>query len=199
MQRQDDTPLHKLIREALTNMVIHADFMTTGVLRVEKRDDGFYFSNPGTVKLPIEVVYQGGVSRARNPRIQNMLRMIGFGKNLGTGFPTMVDAWQKKFHTLPKLEDNLQINFTELTFSGMKRNGELESKSSPKSIGKSIGKTAGKVVDAIIDNPWITIPQIAIEIQTSEANVQKHITNLRKKGIIQRVYGKKGGHWEVIE
>ena len=180
-------------------MVIHADFMTTGVLRVEKRDDGFYFSNPGTVKLPIEVVYQGGVSRARNPRIQNMLRMIGFGKNLGTGFPTMVDAWQKKFHTLPKLEDNLQINFTELTFSGMKRNGELESKSSPKSIGKSIGKTAGKVVDAIIDNPWITIPQIAIEIQTSEANVQKHITNLRKKGIIQRVDGKKGGHWEVIE
>ena len=30
MQRNDDTPLHKLIREALTNMIIHADFMTTG-------------------------------------------------------------------------------------------------------------------------------------------------------------------------
>lgn len=31
----------------------------------------FRLSNPGTVKLPIENVYQGGVSRARNPRMQN--------------------------------------------------------------------------------------------------------------------------------
>lgn len=185
-------------------MIIHADFMTTGVLHSEKRDDGFYFSNPGTVKLPIENVYQGGVSRARNPRMQNMLRMIGFGENLGTGFPTMVDAWEKKFHTLPKLEENLQINFTELTFSGMKKNeasiiSDSTTKGIGKSIGKSIGKTAGKVVDAIINNPWITIPQIAVEIQTSEVNVQKHITNLRKKGIIRRIDGKKGGHWEIVE
>ena len=115
-------------------------------------------------------------------------------ENLGTGFPTMVDAWQKKFHTLPKLEDNLQINFTEFTFEGMHFNESVIDNAE-----KSIGKTSGKVVDAIINNPWITIPQIAIEIQTSEANVQKHITNLRKKGIIQRVDGKKGGHWEIIE
>jgi predicted HTH transcriptional regulator len=168
--------------------------MTTGVLRAEKRDDGFYFSNPGVVKLPIENVYQGGVSRARNPRMQNMLRMIGFGENLGTGFPTMVAAWEKKFHTLPKLEDNLQINFPELTFSGMKSIGEPKAKSIGKSIGKGIGKTAGKVVDVVVKNPWITIPQIAIEVKTSEANVQKHITNLQNIGILKRVGGKKGGH-----
>ena len=203
LQRNDDTPLHKLVREALTNMIIHADFMATGVLRAEKREDGFYFSNPGTVKLPIDKVFQGGVSRARNPRMQNMLRMIGFGENLGTGFPTMVNAWKKKFHTLPKLEEDLQINITELSFSGMQDNGEHIQKGIGKgigkSIGKSIGKTAGKVVGAIVNNPWITIPQIAIEVQTSEVNVQKHISNLRKKGIIRRIDGKKGGHWEVVE
>lgn len=31
------------------------------------------------VKLPIESVYHGGLSRARNPHMQNMLRMIGYG------------------------------------------------------------------------------------------------------------------------
>lgn len=98
----------------------------------------------------------------------------------------MVAVWEKKFHTLPKLEDNLQISFTELTFSGMKSIGE------PKA--KSIGKTAGKVVDIVVKNPWITIPQIAIEVKTSEANVQKHIANLQNKGIFKRVGGKKGGH-----
>lgn len=48
-QRVDDTPMHKLLREAMTNMIIHADFMAEGVLKVEKRDDGYLFSNPGTL------------------------------------------------------------------------------------------------------------------------------------------------------
>ena len=206
MQRNDDTPLHKLIREALTNMIIHADFMTTGVLRAEKRDDGFYFSNPGTVKLPIENVYQGGVSRARNPRMQNMLRMIGFGENLGTGFPTMVAAWEKKFHTLPKLEDNLQINFTELTFSGMKNNGENTTaitsnkltkrqqlivaiiKQEPSISAKSI---AEKIADMIADGS-------ADKIAASTRTIETELAELSRMGIIHRVGGKNGGHREVI-
>ena len=36
MQRNDDTPAHKAIREALTNSIIHADFFLSGsVLRIE--------------------------------------------------------------------------------------------------------------------------------------------------------------------
>ena len=207
MQRNDDTPLHKLIREALTNMIIHADFMTTGVLRAEKRDDGFYFSNPGTVKLPIENVYQGGVSRARNPRMQNMLRMIGFGENLGTGFPTMVAAWEKKFHTLPKLEDNLQINFTELTFSGMKNNGENTTaitsnkltkrqqlivaiiKQEPSISAKSI---AEKIADMIADGS-------ADKIAASTRTIETELAELSRMGIIHRVGDKNGGHREIID
>ncbi|MBO6073775.1 MAG: Rrf2 family transcriptional regulator [Paludibacteraceae bacterium] len=48
-------------------------------------------------------------------------------------------------------------------------------------------------------NPEISIPQIAIKVQTSERNVEKHTSNLQKKGIICRVNGDKGGHWEIIE
>ena len=47
------------IREALTNLVIHADYMIEGVLRVEKHDDRFYFSNPGSLKLPNAGYLQG--------------------------------------------------------------------------------------------------------------------------------------------
>ena len=68
-EREDDTPIHKAIREALTNLVIHADYMIEGVLRVEKHDDRFYFSNPGSLKLPIADIYKGGNSKARNPHI----------------------------------------------------------------------------------------------------------------------------------
>lgn len=42
--RDDDSPIFRAIREAMTNMIIHADYMITGVLRVEKRDNMVYFS-----------------------------------------------------------------------------------------------------------------------------------------------------------
>ena len=46
MVRVDDTAVHKAVREAAVNMIIHADYHSTGVLKVEKNDDGFLFSNP---------------------------------------------------------------------------------------------------------------------------------------------------------
>lgn len=61
------------------NMVIHSDFMVNGVLKVEKYDDCFVLTNPGLLKLPIEQIYKGGESKARNQRMQNMFRMIGYG------------------------------------------------------------------------------------------------------------------------
>lgn len=210
MQRNDDTPLHKLIREALTNMIIHADFMTTGVLRAEKRDDGFYFSNPGTVKLPIENVYQGGVSRARNPRMQNMLRMIGFGENLGTGFPTMVDAWEKKFHTLPKLEDNLQINFTELTFCGMYAPSQEEPKirltESEKIFLKDFLKERHAelterqkdIVLLIADNFLITNADLGKRLKVSDRTIRTETSILQEAGILLRLNGRKRGQWQIV-
>ena len=116
-EREDDTPMHKAIREALTNLVIHADYMMTGVLRVEKHDDRFFFSNPGTLKLPIAEIYKGGNSKARNPHIQSMLRMLGYGDNIGSGFPTIVDACKKENWQKPLLCESNELHTVELTIS----------------------------------------------------------------------------------
>lgn len=94
--RTDDTLQAKAIREAITNMIIHSDLMLNGVLKVEKYDDKFVFTNPGLLKLPIEQIYSGGETKARNQRIQNMFRMIGYGENLGSGFPLILNAWNEK-------------------------------------------------------------------------------------------------------
>ena len=117
VEREDDTPLHKAIREALTNLVIHADYMIEGVLRVEKHDDRFFFSNPGCLILPISDIYKGGNSQARNPNIQTMLRMLGYGDNIGSGFPTIVDACKKENWRKPLLCESNERHTVELTIS----------------------------------------------------------------------------------
>ena len=115
MERIDDTPVHKAIREGMTNMIIHADFFVTGVLKVEKYNHELLFSNPGSLKLPIEDIMCGGNSKARNPRIQNMLRMIGYGDNIGSGYPTILKVWKEENWRKPTLLDRTELRQVDLT------------------------------------------------------------------------------------
>ena len=114
MSRVDDTPTHKAIREAVVNLIIHSDYLITGVLKIVKNDNGFVFSNPGNLKLPIPMIYNGGNSKARNPRIQTMLRMIGLGDNIGSGFPTILSVWGDENWRKPDLRENMDLHQVEL-------------------------------------------------------------------------------------
>lgn len=114
MTRVDDTPVHKAIRESMVNMLIHSDYMITGVLKAVKEENGFLFSNPGSLKLPVRRIYEGGTSKARNPRIQNMLRMIGYGDNVGSGFPTILDAWRGEKWRQPDLYEDTDAQQVDL-------------------------------------------------------------------------------------
>ena len=110
MARNDDTAIHKAIREAVVNMLIHSDYQITGVLSIVKEDKGYCFSNPGSLKLPIRAIYEGGHSVARNPRIQSMLRMIGYCYNIGSGFPTILSAWGDENWRKPDLSQDEELH-----------------------------------------------------------------------------------------
>lgn len=114
MVRIDDTPVHKAIREAVVNMIIHSDYMVTGVLKIVKTDKGFIFSNPGGLRLPVRTIYEGGHSVARNPRIQTFFRMIGAGDNIGSGFPTILSAWGEENWRKPDLSEDTELRQVDL-------------------------------------------------------------------------------------
>lgn len=114
MVRVDDTAVHKAVREATVNMIIHADYHSTGILKVIKYDDGFLFSNPGNLKLPVKAIYEGGHSVARNPKLQNMFRMIGLGDNIGSGFPTILSAWGEENWRQPDLYNDQELHQVDL-------------------------------------------------------------------------------------
>lgn len=92
-------------------MIIHSDYrMDAGVLKVIKINNGFHFSNPGNLKLPKEQIYKGGESKARNPHMQTMLRMVGFGDNAGSGFPDILKIWSDNGWEVPELVEDTILN-----------------------------------------------------------------------------------------
>ena len=63
----------------------------------------------------------------------------------------------------------------------------------------SLKGTQKKIVEIIINNPNITILQVAEQLELNPRGVAKHFKALQEKGVIRRVGPDKGGHWEVIE
>ena len=194
LQRVDDTPQHKAVREAFTNSIIHADLMMdAGILRIEKHDDRLCFRNPGLLRLPIEQIYEGGNSKARNPRIQNMLRMVGFGENIGSGFPKIIAAWKETGWGEPELKNKIEVDEVELVLP------VSATANSIKDSQKSSQKSSQKIIELIQENPNVTTSEMAEKIGVTRRAIAKITGALQAEGIIRRVGPDKGGHWEIIK
>lgn len=115
MARIDDTPQHKAVREGLTNALVHTDYYgRTGVVAIRRRST-VEFSNPGCLRLPVEVVEGGGISDPRNKTLMTMFNLIGKGDKAGSGFDVFRDAAAYAGVADPELVEYLEPDRTKLT------------------------------------------------------------------------------------
>lgn len=62
------------------------------------------------MKLPVEDIFRSGNSKPRKSHMQTMLRMVGFGDNAGSGFPTILAAWDAEGWVKPELIEDTILN-----------------------------------------------------------------------------------------
>lgn len=196
MQRIDETPVHKAVREAFVNLIIHADYLLdAGTLKIIKRSDGFEFTNPGILKLPIEDIFRGGNSKPRNPRMQTMLRMIGFGDNAGSGFPAILKAWENEGWIRPELIENTMLNQVTLMLKTVAEMSETPNfnQKSERSLSEVMSEVLSKkefvkvqdIIKYIEENGEIT-PEIARQISgKSVATTRRYMKLLMDTGYIK--------------
>ena len=192
--REDDTPQHKAVREALTNAIIHADLMINGVLKVEKYDDKLVLTNPGLLKLPVEQIYAGDESRARNQHMQTMFRMIGFGENLGSGFPLILSAWNEKHWLKPELIEQPELMQVKLILT-------IETKNVTKDVTKDVTKELSErqvlILELIAENAMATISEMSQKTGDAPRTIIRDIEHLQSLGILVRIGGRKEGQWKI--
>lgn len=103
-QLNDDTPLHKTVREATVNMLANADFYGRRGVVVQKGADGFRFANPGSMRVSLTEAIQDSASDPRNGVMMKMLAMVKYGERAGSGLQGIFKTWQSVYHCVPKLE-----------------------------------------------------------------------------------------------
>ena len=114
-ERIDDPPVHKAVREAFVNMMIHADLQGKCSLLVVKRPEIFIFRNPGLSRIPKAEMLRGGCSDCRNRNLQKMFQLVGLAEQAGSGIPKIFYGWNSQDWKRPDFEERIAENQTILT------------------------------------------------------------------------------------
>lgn len=197
--REDDSPLHKAIRESCVNMIIHADYMQEGTLRVIKTAEGFELTNPGVLKIPKEQIFRGGNSKARNPRMQSMLRMVGYGDNIGSGFPTILNAWDEQGWETPELIEDTILNQVTLILKMKrekvaKKSGEkkVTKKSGEKKVTKKTLENQMLILDSMQNGVWYKTSDFEGIVSVKESRMKELLKDLTAQKKIESTGSTKG-------
>lgn len=121
-QRIDEPEYSEVLREALVNALIHADYTGSAPIKIEKYPEKFIFTNPGDMRRPLTLAKEGGISDCRNRIIQRMFSHIGYGDQEGFGIVTIYTKWEQNTGNSPVYNISVNPVMTTLT---LKRNPEL--------------------------------------------------------------------------
>ena len=116
-QRKTETPAHVAVREALSNMLVHADHTENATLNVYKYPNKMVFSNPGTMLISPKQFYKGGESICRNKYLQTMFTFLGSAEKAGSGADKIIHGWEKQNWKRPYIVERSRPNKVILTMS----------------------------------------------------------------------------------
>ena len=107
--------MSEVLREALINTLIHADYTGTAPVKIKKSPMAYVFINPGDMRRPLVLAKHGGISDCRNRILQTMFGHIGFGDQEGFGVAAIFSVWESETGTVPNYAVLKDPVSTELT------------------------------------------------------------------------------------
>lgn len=194
----------KASREAIRNAIVPRYYSLSGKdIKIAIYDDMIEITSPGKLLPSIDFnkLYDRQ-SDVRNKTIAPVFKHLGIIDQWGNGLKLIGNELAKFKHI--KLEWNesglqFQLQFIDTLFDKRKSSvNQVNENDTVEEIEKSSEKNIDKIFRLIKDQPDISAKEIALFIGISQRAVEKNISKLRKKGIINRVGPAKGGHWEII-
>jgi predicted HTH transcriptional regulator len=165
-ERKDETPVHVALREALSNVLVHADYSDRASVLVVKRPDMFGFRNPGLMRIPPEIAIRGGEHDCRNRTLHKMFRLVGVGEQAGSGIPKIYNGWASQHWRAPALYERIEpYNQTLLEL----RMVDLL----PKDLVAGLRKAFGARFDQLEQTQRLTLAAAASEKVVTHARVRE--------------------------
>ena len=178
--RIDDTPMHKALREALANALIHADYYDRRGLVIQKWPDKIRIANPGAFRINVQEALVGGVSDPRNESLIKMFNLINVGERAGSGLPSIRFVWQKQGWQEPEIVEAFNPDRTTLTLPLSA--AKMAVKSGGKKVAVKLGGIAehrkADILQYLTDTPEAASKEIAEAVGLQVSRTKMYLAEL---------------------
>ena len=187
----------RALREIIINAFAHASYAIEGdyiSFIVYKSTVQIY--NPGSIIKGIDPIkFASGKigSKIRNILIASTLFKYGYIDAFGTGFDRTFTLCSQE-----NVECSYENNEFGFKFIFNRRISYLSDKINDK-IDDKIDDLDNNIIRKIKNNKYITIPELALELNKSEPTIHRHLDKMMKNKIIERIGSRKTGYWNIIE
>lgn len=200
-------------REILLNSINHKQYEESNPIQVSIYEDKIYVWNDG--KFPEELasqnLFEKHYSKPYNPLIAQTFFKAGFIESWGRGFEKIKKECEQYKTPIPEIEIktsgvmvkcNPSKLYMNLLNEIIRKNVQINV---PKNVqinvqikeNEKLTKTEKQILDIISENPQITQVNMAKILKITPKTVQRGITTLKEKGIIERVGANKKGYWKL--
>lgn len=185
------------VREAVYNAIGHNCYMFGSPIQIRIEDEAMIISN--RCILPegwtVETLMGPHDSIPYNPDIANVFYRAGYIERWGRGIEKICDSCRELGAELPIYElrgNGLRIHFAAL------QSALVEVSKTPKRQNDVFdGVLAERILEEIKMNPTITQIVLARKLEIPYRSLQRKMEELKAGGQIERVGGKRYGHWQV--
>ena len=121
--------------------------------------------------------------------------MIGYGENLGSGFPLILNAWNEKHWLRPELLEQPKLMQVKLTLHI--QNEPINVKVAEHVNTAHLTDRQRKIYE-IIKNGTVNAQNLSAALDISLRTAKRDLYVLRDMNLIHYVGSDKTGHWEIV-
>jgi ATP-dependent DNA helicase RecG len=204
------------LREAILNAIIHKDYSSGNPVQISVYDEMLWISNSGSLPKgwTIKNLITKHKSVPQNPDIAKVFFRAGYIETWGRGTLNIIESCRKAglpepefkvddgvtvvFKKVDKSLDELaKINFVEKQGNETERILKEKYGINAGYLREKYGINAVKIFILIDENPYLSLPKIARQINVSLSTVEKLMHKLKKDELIKRIGSRKTGYWQI--
>ena len=135
-------------------------------------------------------------------------RILIIDRSAGIGADIIAKGWEENHWARPTIKDSyFPSEETELILDLLMENDQGTTQTTTQSttegaivgtIVENLSAMQARIVKILWRNPNATAKSVSEEVGIAPRNVQEHFRKLQAQGIIRRIGGDFGGHWEII-
>ena len=184
VDRGDDTPVNKAVREALVNCLVNADYYGRGGLVIVKKRGLITMSNPGDFRIELADARTGGLSDPRNGVMMKMFNLVDVGQGAGGGIPRILYVWKQQGWAEPKVTQTFNPNRIVLSLPLLPAGGKKPAKR-PGDKGSAITSAKKQLIIVYLtDHPSAKSAEIAAFVNLKPSRVNDYLADLIAENIV---------------